>query len=342
MNEVIATIVVPVYNTKDTLDRTIESIINQSYKKLDILMIDDGSEVDTKKRCDEWITKDGRIRCIHKDNEGLGLTRNRGIKEAKGKYIFFVDSDDYIEQNMVEEMVSKAEEYKADMVCSSFFFDEHEESCILQKGLYEENIRDYLLPRLLGRKKTGEDDFLNVSACTKLYLVDFLKKNNIVYKSERQYIWEDMAFNFDCLLHAERIYIIDKCFYHYCYNAQSITHVYDSNKIDRIVEMYNYLNGAIKSNKISGESCVRLNFSVMGNVRMCIKQVVLYCKKQEALREIQRICNIQEIEKMSNELGRENLSGVQIILNNVIKHKNNKIIYLLAWIQNYKTKGIIS
>lgn len=342
MNGVIATIVVPIYNTKDTLDRTVESIINQTYKYLDVLLIDDGSENDTKNKCDEWTTKDSRIRCIHKNNEGLGLTRNRGIREAIGKYVFFIDSDDYIEHNMISEMVSKAEEFKADVVCSSFFMDESEEDCILPGGLYENNIKKYLLPRLLGRKKTGEDDFLNVSACTKLYSIEFLKKHNISFKSERQYIWEDMAFNFDCLLYAEHVYIIDRCFYHYCYNDQSITHVYDSHKIDKIVGIYNYFLDAINNNCVSEESHIRLNYSVMGNIRMCIKQIALYCNKQEAIKEINRICNIQEVEKIAGELRGENLSKIQLLLNSAVKRKNIRIVYLLALIQNYKTKGEIS
>ncbi|MCR5421525.1 MAG: glycosyltransferase [Lachnospiraceae bacterium] len=329
------------YNTKKTIDRTIESIINQTYEELEILLVDDGSTDGVSQVCDEWTKKDARIRCIHKHNEGLGLTRNRGILEAKGKYIFFIDSDDYIENNMVADMVRKAEEYNADMVGSNFFFENREENCLLKEGVYEgSEIVEYLLPRLLGRMKYGQDDFLNVSSCTKLYSVDFLRNNRITCKSEREYIWEDMVLNFDCLLKAERIYIVQKCYYHYCYNGDSLTHKYDSNKIDRIIKIYSYFQEMISTNNLADESKDRLNFSVMGNIRMCIKQVVLYCDKSKAIKEIKRICGNQNVHRISKELKNQNLSKVQVLFNQAVKINASHIVYLLAKAQNRK-RGVI-
>ena len=339
----IATIVVPVYNTLDTLDRTLDSVCSQTCTNLEILIIDDGSKKPTSDRCDEWAIKDSRIRCIHKENEGLGLTRNRGISEAKGKYIFFIDSDDYIDNDMIERMTNKAEKYNAEIVSTNFYFNESKDECCLKDDLYEENIKSYLLPRLLGREKTGVNDFLNVSACTKLYLVKFLRDNGILCKSEREYIWEDMAFNFDCLVKANRIYVMNDCFYHYCYNGYSITHIYDSTKIDRIVSMYNFFLSEIKEiDYIFNNANKRLCFSVMGNIRMCIKQVVLYCDFRNAIKEIRRICNIIEVNNIANELGKQNLSRVQLVFNSAIIKKHIGLIYLLAKCQNIKSKGIIS
>ena len=343
MNIPIATIVVPVYNTLDTIDRTLESVCTQTYTDIEILVIDDGSKKPTSDRCDEWGRKDPRIRCIHKENEGLGLTRNRGISEAKGKYIFFVDSDDYIDNDMIEKMTNKAEEYNAEIVSTNFYFNESKEDCLLKDGLYEDNIKSYLLPRLLGRKKTGVNDFLNVSTCTKMYLVKFLRDNGLVCKSEREYIWEDMAFNFDCIVKANRIYVMNDCFYHYCYNENSITHVYDKTKIERIIAMYSFFQNTINEKRLfENEINERLCFSVMGNIRMCIKQVVLYCNIQTAIREIRKICNTNEVYEISSEMSKENLSHIQYILNCAILKKQVVLVYLLAKCQNIKTKGQIS
>ena len=339
----LTTIVVPVYNTKTTIDRTIESIINQTYYDLEIILIDDGSVDGTSQVCDEWTKRDMRIKCIHKHNEGLGLTRNRGIAEAKGKYIFFIDSDDYIENNMVADLIRKAEEYNADIVSSNFFFGDRIETCILKEGLYcNDTIVEYLLPRLLGRLKYGQDDFLNVSSCTKLYSTSFLRKNNIICKSEREYIWEDMALNFECLLKAERIYIVQECYYHYCYNDDSLTHIYDSNKIDRIIKMYSYFQKMISVNNLVDEAKDRLNYSVMGNIRMCIKQVVFYRSKKEAIKEIKRICGNQDVHRISKEIKNKNLSKVQAVFNKAIKTNASHIVYYFAKAQINKTGGIIS
>ena len=98
-------IIVPVYRTEKYLDRCVESIVNQTYKNLEIILVDDGSPDDCPKMCDEWAKKDKRIKVIHKENGGVSSARNIGIKSAKGKYIGFVDSDDYIEKEMYESLI---------------------------------------------------------------------------------------------------------------------------------------------------------------------------------------------------------------------------------------------
>ena len=136
---------------------------------------------------------------------------------------------------------------------------------------------------------------------------------------------------------------MNDCFYHYCYNGNSITHIYDSTKIDRIVSMYNFFLSEIKEiDYIFYNANKRLCFSVMGNIRMCIKQVVLYCDFRNAIKEIRRICNIIEVNNIANELGKQNLSRVQLVFNSAIIKKHIGLIYLLAKCQNIKSKGIIS
>ena len=98
-------VVVPVYNVEKYLDRCINSIINQTYHNLEIILVDDGSPDNCPQMCDEWAQKDERIRVVHKKNAGLGIARNTGIDHATGDYICFFDSDDYVEQNIIIECV---------------------------------------------------------------------------------------------------------------------------------------------------------------------------------------------------------------------------------------------
>lgn len=109
-------VIVPVYNVEKYLDRCIESIVNQTYKNLEIILVDDGSPDNCPKMCDEWAKKDERIKVIHKENGGQGEARNFGIKESTGDYIGFTDSDDVIAENMYERLLSIAKKTNADAV----------------------------------------------------------------------------------------------------------------------------------------------------------------------------------------------------------------------------------
>lgn len=101
MEELIS-VVVPVYNVQDCLDKCLESIVSQTYENLEIIVIDDGSTDLSSKKCDEWLKKDNRIKVIHQENKGLAEARNVGISKSTGKYISFVDSDDFIDSKMIE------------------------------------------------------------------------------------------------------------------------------------------------------------------------------------------------------------------------------------------------
>ena len=110
-------IIVPVYKVEKYLNRCIHSIVNQTMKDLEIILVDDGSPDTCPKMCDDWAKKDKRIKVIHQKNKGLSAARNHGIKISKGKYIGFVDSDDYIDKYMYENMVSVLIKEQGDMCC---------------------------------------------------------------------------------------------------------------------------------------------------------------------------------------------------------------------------------
>ena len=115
-------IIVPVYNVEKYLKRCVDSLIEQSYKNLEIILVDDGSKDNSFSICKEYESKDSRVRIFHKENEGLGLTRNYGIEKSTGEYITFVDSDDYLTLDAVETMVEKAAVTNADVVVANMFY----------------------------------------------------------------------------------------------------------------------------------------------------------------------------------------------------------------------------
>ena len=121
MDSTMISVIVPVYNVEPYLRKCLDSIVNQTYRDFEILIIDDGSTDGSGRICDEYAEKDSRIKVFHTENRGLSCARNLGLAEAKGEWIGFVDSDDWIEPDMYEVLIRRAEETGADVVeCSHY------------------------------------------------------------------------------------------------------------------------------------------------------------------------------------------------------------------------------
>ena len=140
----LVTVVLPVYNVEQYLDRCINSVVNQTYKNLEIILVDDESPDNCPKMCDEWAKMDSRIKVIHKKNQGLGYARNTGIDNATGEYIYFVDSDDYIALDTIELAYKAAVENNADIV--TFGYNQVDSNGNIQKSYIpkpQKNIYEY-------------------------------------------------------------------------------------------------------------------------------------------------------------------------------------------------------
>ena len=116
MTKELISVVLPIYNVENYLDRCINSIVHQTYDNLEIILIDDGSPDSCPQKCDEWAKKDNRIKVIHKKNAGLGMARNTGIENASGEYLCFCDSDDYIDLETINKAYEVAKKNNADIV----------------------------------------------------------------------------------------------------------------------------------------------------------------------------------------------------------------------------------
>ena len=113
-------VIIPIYNVQDYLHECVESIVQQTYKNLEIILVDDGSPDACPTLCDEWERKDNRIITIHKKNGGLSDARNAGLHKASGDYVLYVDSDDYLERDTIEWMISCAQSYEAEIVAFTY------------------------------------------------------------------------------------------------------------------------------------------------------------------------------------------------------------------------------
>lgn len=234
--EELVTIVVPVYKVEKYIDRCIKSILNQTYKNLEIILVDDGSPDNCGKICENYAQKDKRIKVVHKENGGLSDARNAGISISNGKYISFIDSDDYIDPEYIELLYKTIKKDKSDMAISSHKVI-YENGTVLEKATKEESI---LKPKEV-LKRILYDDGIDLSAWAKLYKIELFKE--IRYPKGR--LFEDAATTYKLVDKCEKISIISRSTYNYIIRGNSITNVnFSEKKMDLIIsteEMCNYV-----------------------------------------------------------------------------------------------------
>ena len=213
-------IITPVYNTEKYINTALDSTINQTLKDLEIILIDDGSSDCSGLICDEYAQKDERIKVIHQENRGAGISRNKGIEIATGEYIVFLDSDDYIEPETAEELYNIAEKEKVDFI--NFGFKLYENNCEHisidyktepNKVIDRKGITDYL--------SDFRVEHINLNA-GKFIRRDFLINNNIRFVPGLQ-VQEDFVFVTEMMLKANSIYFVPKIYYNYYKRDDSLT-----------------------------------------------------------------------------------------------------------------------
>ena len=242
----LVSVVIPVYNVEKYLDRCITSVVNQTYQKLEIILVDDGSPDNCPRLCEEWKKKDSRIRVIHKRNEGLGMARNTGIMHATGEYICFFDSDDFVEFDTIETAYTTAILHDADLVCfgmSSLDANgtvKKKKVPIASKQVYrkEEVISEFLVDLVGPDPKTGLDKNISMSSCCKLFSIQSIQKNNWRFVSEREIIAEDFYSLLSLYPDIDTVCIIPKALYNYCENSTSLTHTYRPDRYNQAKNFY--------------------------------------------------------------------------------------------------------
>ena len=229
---VLISIIIPVYNVEKYLDRCLESVINQTYKNLEIILVDDGSTDKSSSMCDEWKKKDKRIKVFHKENGGLSSARNTGLKKLKGDYFYFLDSDDTIDYDCIERMYNEALSNKCDIVISPYINVHHGEEKPYFKTIDSKvlSVEDALKEMLLS-------NIYNVSSCGKLFKNSVLK--NIEFPLGK--LCEDNGTTYKFILNASKVYYINVPFYKYYINPNSImTGKFNFKKYD-LVELTNQM-----------------------------------------------------------------------------------------------------
>lgn len=207
----LVSIIVPVYNSEKTLERCINSILNQTYKEFELILLNDGSTDASGEICDNYARKDQRIRVVQKENTGVSDTRNQGIAMAKGEYLQFLDSDDWITPDATGLFVRTATEYQCDMVIADFYRVIGER--VSQKGSIEE---DGLMDRVTYATNMMQKpaDFYYGVLWNKFYKRSIIEKYNL--KMDSSVSWcEDFMFNLEYIRHIQTIYALKVPVYYY-------------------------------------------------------------------------------------------------------------------------------
>lgn len=301
--EPLISVIVPIYNVEKYLDQCIESIVNQTYRNLEIILVDDGSPDNCPEKCEKWAQKDSRIKVIHKKNAGLGFARNTGLEMVSGRYVIFPDSDDYFDLNMVELLHHQISIHRADAVycsCNRVYNGEIHP----QKHIYNDvtvfegaDIIDKVLLRMIGNVPEKDDGtYLYMSAAMCMFSREIIEKHGLRFCSERQFMCEDLAFQIDYLTKTKRVVYAPISAYNYRYNPGSLSTKVVPERFNRIKDMHlqlvEKLSGVMRAERFQNiEAGWFLSLS-RGQIVSAVRR-----KGWKSLRDVKRITSDQLVQQ---------------------------------------------
>lgn len=321
--EKLVSVIIPVYKVEKFLSECIESVINQTHKNLEIILVDDGSPDNCGEICDEYAKRDNRVKVIHKENGGLSSARNAGLEVANGEYISFIDSDDYVANNYIEKLYKLCVENDADIAeCDFLKFEKVEE--IKKNKIKDEIVESYTSVEMQERMYS-EYGVRTVIVCNKLY-------NKKIYnelKFPNGKLHEDEFITYKALDKAKKIVLTNQKLYFYRCNYSSITNQkFNIKKLDA-VEAMQERKEYYKRDKHLYECTVKRYQDLLREYYILAKKdmkkeksvlMVLYDLAKENFKEYRRIKGLKFKNKVKNYLF---MIMPQVYSTIMIKKRNN-------------------
>lgn len=279
MQSELVSVVLPIYNVEKYLEKCIETVVNQTYKNIEIILVDDGSPDNCPEICDRWAEKDNRIKVVHKQNAGLGMARNTGIENATGKYICFFDSDDFVAEDTVEKAYNCIKKNSAEIVCFGFSSVDSEGKLLrtfvprTEKEVFSGNeVQEEFLPNLI-YSPSGIGWNLNMSSCMAMFSMELIKKANWRFVSEREILSEDVYSLIDLYKDVNKVAVLNEAFYFYRENNASLSRVYRKDRYERVKHCYEECTKLCKRLKYNDDVIDRVSLSFLSNTIAAMKQV---------------------------------------------------------------------
>ena len=283
-------VIIPAYNCAGTLESTVRSIQLSGLYDYEIILVDDGSTDGTAALCDELSGKFAEIRCVHQQNAGVSAARNRGIAEAQGEYLWFVDADDTVDEGSLADAAKVVEEQKPDMLIFGMSFDFYHKGKVYHR---ENLVPPYDGAILLEQLKSHFKEFYECNSLTpvwnKFCRKDIIVEHKIAFHKD-MILMEDFLFVLELLAHCENIYCVPKAIYRY---KQAENEKNAFRRLERIDDLTKYMapfEAAAKN--LGGESVI------LELYKMLLTQRLYYA----ALKDIKRILNAQESSKYYQQI----------------------------------------
>ncbi len=302
MKAIDLSIIIPVYNVEAYLSRCIDSLLDQGLQSYEMILVDDGSTDRSSIICDGYAKKYINIHVIHKENAGLGMARNSGIDIAEGKYLAFVDPDDFLDSGYLDRLFRLAIQQDVEVCMAGQVLLDKDGiispiDCV-DPDMWNIKITDIDQIKKISAKVISADengkDFCLGSSCFSIYKCDIFTDKKLRFMSERTFISEDMAFCMELYQVCGSVYFSDIAGYHYWYNENSLSRGYREDRFRLLIKTIRQVERWLEDHRIYGEGYrVALYFWV--NYEKCINQEVRY-KKDTATNTIK-----QNMIKMVND-----------------------------------------
>lgn len=329
----LVTIIVPVYNVEKYLNECIQSLRMQTYKNIEIILIDDGSKDSSGEICEALADEDSRIKVIHKENAGLGYARNSGLEIARGEYVTFIDSDDVADADLISRLMKAVQDDGVDTCIGGFkrisengnieFSEKYEKKIYQGKDVY-----DKLFARMLG-SAVDKHDAIRMSVWNVLYSMKIIKEHNLRFPSEREFISEDIIWDSEYYRFASKVEIIDSIAYNYRITPGSLTQKFKPNRFELSCKLYEELSRRVGNDR---NKIIRLQRQFFVNIRVCLRQektIVSGNDRKTSKIRINQILNNNTVVKIISEYPIKSIQIKQRIFLLLLKYKMTDVIVWL-------------
>ena len=340
-NSIALSVIIPVYNCEKSLETSIRSVMNQTMKDLEIILIDDGSTDNSGVLCDSIAQNDSRIVVIHKDNGGVGSARNEGMRVACGKYISFLDADDWIDSDALYFMYELCIENDLDLIrCNTIIHEDHRQrTCWVPADLCytildQRIVRRSIIPLMIAPENEGDYYKRLLKGC-----VCCIFKNELLKQNEMRFLnvksGEDALFTMSAMWKSKRIMLIEKPFYHYMKQKSGSLSI----SMDRLQDYEARETARRMTLDIVDDADVvpiflaRFEQAARRYAYLDIRIATVYNPKQKAkdkIGMIKKIVNAQETVEAFSHPYQGRLPLRMSILYFLIKHKCSRILYHLV------------
>lgn len=339
-------IIIPVFKAEQYLSKCIDSILNQTLKNIEVIIIDDESPDISGEIAERYALADSRVKVIHQTNSGPGAARNRGIKEAKGEYIGFVDADDWIQKDMYEKLYCAARNFDSEVVMCDFILEFSNKALNQERINPKNNIIDFTEDRikeLVFDEYSKSDGIYLCPLWNKIYRREFLVRHSLLI-NERYDHSEDWLFNLESLCKAERLSYVPEILYHYIQlNESSLTKKYRPNQFNIFIDLRKELLSKFNTYDVSIEEYKKyIDRSLCYKALMCIYSEV---KSGQGL--FYKLSNIRMIS--NNSVLRASIDNLDFnknklffnVLMQLIKMKMNMAVFLIIKLRTIMSNLIV-